>query len=206
MRALHVHEPHRPVELEVQLERVEQVKQRKVVFLKTQVLQGVPQFVAVAKAVGQDDDERASSGLLGQLVQHRDEARPASGPRLAKRVEDDLQVGGVAARRDLGGGFLRDVQESGGVALVDDEVAERGGETLGVVEPGAVLARESHRAAAVEHDVAAQVGLGLEFLEVIAVGACEDAPVEPPDVVAGDVVAVLGELDAGASVRAAVVP
>ena len=129
-------------------------------------------------------------------MQHRDEARPAGGLRLAKRVKDDLQVGGVAARRDLGGGFLRHVEEPGGVALVDDEVAERGGQALGVVEPGAVLARESHRAAAVEHDVAAQVGLGLELLEVVAVGAGEDAPVEPPDVVAGDVVAVLGKLDA----------
>ena len=35
--------------------------------------------------------------------------------------------------------------------------------------------------------------------------ASDDAPVEPPDVVAGDVVSVLGELDAGTSVRAAVV-
>ena len=41
-----------------------------------------------------------------------------------------------------------------------------------------------------------QVGLFLEFLDVIAVGLAVDAPVDVPNLVAGVVLAVLRELDA----------
>ena len=49
-------------------------------------------------------------------------------------------MGSVAARWNLGCAFVRDMQEPGGVALGDDEVAERCGEAFGVVEAGAVFA------------------------------------------------------------------
>ena len=41
MRALHIYESHRSIELEIQLQRIEQMKQGEVVFLEAQMLQRV---------------------------------------------------------------------------------------------------------------------------------------------------------------------
>ena len=64
-----------------------------------------------------------------------------------------------------------------------------------------------HRGAGVDDERDADVALFLVLLDVVAVGAGEDAPVEPAEVVAGGVLAVLGELDVeaveGAAVQAA---
>ena len=62
----------------------------------------------------------------------------------------------------------------------------------------------AHRPAGVQHEVAAEVGLVLEPLDVVAVGAREEPPVEVAGVVARGVLAVLAELDREAVVGAAV--
>ena len=51
--------------------------------------------------------------------------------------------------------------------------------------------------------MAIEVGLLLELLDVVAIAARVDLPVDGREVVAGDVLAVLGELDAEALERAA---
>ncbi len=66
-------------------------------------------------------------------MQQGNELGLALGLRLVKRVENQLQVRGVTARRDLGVFVRVDVYQPGGVALIDDEVAERRGQALGVV-------------------------------------------------------------------------
>ncbi len=71
-------------------------------------------------------------------------------------------------------------------------------------DPSIVVAGFQLIAQAVEQDVGTEVGFELVFLDVEAVGAAEDLPVDVPQVVAGDVLAVLGELDAVAVVGAAV--
>ena len=53
----------------------------------------------------------------------------------------------------------------------------------------------AHGLAAIEEDVRDVVGFLLVLLDVIAVAAAEHLPVEVPRVVAGDILAVLGELD-----------
>ena len=62
--------------------------------------------------------------------------------------------------------------------------------------PGAIL----HRLADVHDEPAIEVGFGLVLFEVEAAGAAVDFPIDVFDVVAGDVFAVLGELDAEAVV------
>ena len=52
------------------------------------------------------------------------------------------------------------------------------------------------------HQAAAQVGVGLELLDEEPVRAPVGPPIEPPQIVAGHVLAILGELDARAAVRA----
>ena len=91
------------------------------------------------------------------------------------------------------------------VLLVDHQVAERRGEADRVLELGQLLAiGVAHRPREVHHQVARQVRLGLEFLRVEAVGLGVDVPVDVRDVVAGRVLAVLGELDREAVERAGV--
>ena len=62
-----------------------------------------------------------------------------------------------------------------------------------------------HRPAGVEQDVADEVGLLLVLLDGVAFGAAVALPVDVADVVAGDVLAVLHELDGEAAERALVV-
>ena len=62
-----------------------------------------------------------------------------------------------------------------------------------------------HRLAGVEQDVADEVGLLLVLLDRVAFGAAVALPVDVADVVAGDVLAVLDELDREAAERALVV-
>ena len=76
-----------------------------------------------------------------------------------------------------------------------------------VVELGQLLpVREAHRLAEVHHQVAGDVGLGLELLDVVLVGLGEDQPVDVLGVVAVRVAAVLAELDREAVKRAGVQP
>ena len=57
-----------------------------------------------------------------------------------------------------------------------------------------------HGGGGVEADGGAEVGFLFVLLDVVAVGAGEDGPVEVFEFVAGDVLAVLGELDGEALV------
>ena len=99
-----------------------------------------------------------------------------------------------------------------GVRLLHDQVAEGGGQGAGGVvlgDDGAV--RPLHRAhlhalAGVHHHPRDEVRFLLVLLQVVAFGAAVDLPVDVPDVVAGGVLAVLGELDGEPVPRASVPP
>ena len=65
------------------------------------------------------------------------------------------------------------------VLLVDHQVAERGGQADGIVELGQVLAiGVAHRSAQIHHQIAGDVGLRLELLDVELVGLGVDQPVD----------------------------
>ena len=72
--------------------------------------------------------------------------------------------------------------------------------------PPRVLLPVAHRLGSVEEDVGLEVRLLLVLLDVEAVGAAEDLPVDVAGVVARDVLPVLGELHAEAVVGALVEP
>src|SRR5207245_2596216 len=59
-----------------------------------------------------------------------------------------------------------------------------------------------HAAGSIDEQMGVQVGFFLVFLDVIAVGLAEDAPVDVANLVAGIILAMLGELDAEALVGA----
>src|SRR5262249_28617594 len=58
-----------------------------------------------------------------------------------------------------------------------------------------------HRAASIKDEAAAEIGIGFEFFDVKAIGAAIGPPIEPPQVVAGNIFSIFGKFDAGAAVR-----
>ena len=90
------------------------------------------------------------------------------------------------------------------VALPVHQVAERRGQARGVLELARPARPVRHRPADVDQQVTVEVGFLLELLDVVPIAAREDLPVDRREIVAADVLAVLGELDAEALERAAV--
>ena len=112
---------------------------------------------------------------------------------------------GPRARRQPRGDLLVELDQPGRVALPVHQVRERRGQHAAVLELAHRRAAAiRHRGAHVEQQVALEVGFFLELLDVVAVGARVDLPVERGQVVAGQVLPVLGELDAEAFVGTAV--
>ena len=99
---------------------------------------------------------------LGQQRQHV--ARFASASTLGRQALANLLV-----ERD----------QPDRVLLMDHQVAQRRGQADAVFELRQLLAiRVAHRAAQIHHQVAGDVGLGLELLDVVLVGLGVDQPVD----------------------------
>jgi hypothetical protein len=81
--------------------------------------------------------------------------------------EKALQMCGSAGGRDFEVELVGADGKTCGIALVDEEVCQRGCDAAGVFDlrflAGTV---EIHRAGGVDHEVGAEVGIGLEFLDV----------------------------------------
>ena len=129
---------------------------------------------------------------------------PVPGSRAIDRVQHAAQA--AAARR--GAAMLANLvvehDEADGVVLARREVRERRREELAVQQLADLAAAEAHRRARVEQDHEPRVGLADVALDVGAVRARVDVPVDEARVVAFGVRAVLGELLAEAEERRAV--
>ena len=203
---LHVLELDQALEREMHLGLVEDVEQDDLVAAVAQVVQALQHRLRVGQQVAEEHDQALAADHGRQLVQARGHVglrRSASGWPAATGCCR-------AACRLLRGGRLAwmlrvERDQADRVLLVDHQVAQRRRQADGVLELGQLLAvGVGHRGAEVHHQVAGDVGLGLELLEVILVGLGVDVPVEVLEVVAGDVLAMLGELDGEALERAGV--
>jgi hypothetical protein len=137
-------------------------------------------------------------------VQHGDQARRARGLHRFESVEDDSQLDRVPSRRQGADDAVGEARESNGVALLHGKVAQRAGDLAGVLDLCDAGRAEAHRAAGVDDEATAQVRVGLELFHIVAVRTAEGPPVEPAQVIAGDILAVLGEFDARPAMRARV--
>src|SRR5689334_5693322 len=104
---------------------------------------------------------------------------------------------GLTAGSNLIANGVGEGGEADTILLADDEIREGRGETLGVFELRERRVRPAiaHAFADVENQLANEVGLFLELLEIELVGSRVDLPIEIAEVVAGCVFAMLGELD-----------
>ena len=83
-------------------------------------------------------------------------------------------------------------------------MAECPGDSASVFELAHSHGAKAHRAAGIDDQAASQVGVGLELLDEESVRPAEGSPVEPPQVIAGHIFSILGELDARTAMRARV--
>ena len=133
--------------------------------------------------------------------------RLAARRRDVHEVEDLLQMRRLAGRLEVASHRFVERRQADGVLLLERHVCQRRRDELGVLELRHVLARGvGHRLARIQQQVQEKVRLLLVLLEVELVGLGPDLPVDVADVVAGHVLAVLGELDREAVVRAGCIP
>ena len=151
---------------------------------------------------GRADDEGTLTNRFGELMQQRHELATAGRFDAFEQIEERDEMGRTTARRDLSDNAIGDTGEADGVALLDGEIGESGGNAFGEIDLLDVAGAEGHRAAGVDHEAEAEGCVGFRVLDVVTVGAAEGAPIEAAEVVARDVLAILGELDARAAVRA----
>lgn len=103
--------------------------------------------------------------------------------------------------------FFVEELEGDAVVLRDNKPAQASGEERGVFQFGeGGFFLKAHGGGAIEEDVALHVGLLLEGLEVVPFGAGKDAPIDEREVIAGDILTILGELDGGPAFLRAMAP
>ena len=112
----------RSLEMEIHLLWIEKMEHRDVVLAEAKVLESVGQFLGLDEEVGENDDESALLGFLGDLVERVNESGFAGRLDVFECFENVLQLGGASARWDFEVKFFATTRESCGVALVDDEV------------------------------------------------------------------------------------
>ena len=118
-----------------------------------------------------------------------------------EREQQRVQVAGPRAGRQPERDPVVERDQPGRVALPVHQERERRRQHRAVFELAhRRRAAIRHRGADVEQQVALEVGLLLELLDVVPIGARVDLPVERRQIVAGQVLPVLGELDAEALV------
>src|SRR5687767_3423560 len=86
-------------------------------------------------------------------------------------------------------------QEADGVTLHFEEITERRGECGSVFSFGVAGRAVGHGFALINQEEAAQVRFVFEFLDVVAVGASDEAPIDKASVVAWGVLAIFCELN-----------
>src|SRR5436190_10632583 len=204
LAAFEILERRRLVVAEVHFRRIEHVEHDPVVAAGAQRRDGLEHRLRVFVEVGDEDEEAAPREELGQLLHRR---RQSSGPGRLQPIEDvERRLHVLGRRRHV----LHDVVVEGGeadaVPLAVHHVGEAGGEDPAVLELADAAAAERHRLRDVEQTGEVDVGVGLVLLDIEAIGAPEQLPVDAADVVAGGVAAVLGEVDRRAELRRAVHP
>ena len=171
-----------------------------------QAQRGEELLEVVLEEIADDDQHPALAQPREQVAQRGRQRGVRRRLGLFQRVDDDFELrvgrGGRVERVEL----RRDQRQAEAVAFLDDQVRHGGGEVARVVELRAVGAAaepraESHRAAHVKHERRDEVRLVLVLADVRPPGATEHLPVEPPDIVAGAVLAMLEKFR-----RAALVP
>ena len=187
--------------------RIQQLKDDDVGAAEPQVLQALHHPIRIVEQIRDQDREASLAERVGELVERTPHVGLRARDNPFEREQDRVHVARPRARRQPGRDLLVELDEPRRVALPVHQVGERRREHAAVFELAHRRAAAiRHRGAHVEQQVAFEVGFLLELLDVVAIGARVDFPVERGQVVARQVLPVFRELDAEPFVGTAVQP
>ena len=201
---LQADEARQAVQVEVDLDGIEDLEQDRLVAAEREPADALEDRVEVVEEVGEDGDDAAAREPRRDPGEDLSDAGRTGGLGLLERGEDRLALRGAVTGGHLAARVPVEDDQPDRVALGERQVRERRGGPAGVVELAPAAGAVGHRLAGVDEQVQGEVRLLDELLDHQAVRAGEDLPVQPLQLVPGDVLAVLLELDRGPPVGGAV--
>ena len=190
----------------------EEVEYHELMLAVIKVVKSFYNFFRVVEEIADDNDQTAAWDALGDVMEDGADVSIRPGFRGVEFVENAPDLAGPACSPDEAADGLIKSNQSGGVALFDEQVGQRGPEMFGVFEfrnqlpgnLGGVDAGIFHRAGDIDGDGRAEVG----FLDVLANDAAvalrHHAPVEILWIISRSVFTMLGKFDRGTLVRGSV--
>ena len=191
------------LEWELQFVAVPDLEDEDFVMRVTEMRERFEQLVHVAEEIRNHDEQSAPVQIRHEVVEDIANLRLAAGLAFLQLIHDDAEMADAGARRDVFADLRVEGDEAHAVLLADHQIREASGEARGVFVFRDAVSPVIHRAAEIEQQRGAEVRFLLVFADVKAVAAPEDAPVNVPDFIAGDVLAMLLKLDAESLVRRA---
>ena len=195
------------VEGEVDLGLVEHVEQDHFVAAMAEMVQRPNHLLRLVVQIADQHDQAAAFEAVGQPVQRLGDVGIAAGLDRFQPVHHLVEM----PRRTAGGHVEPNCRVERGQAhrilLPRHQIRQNGRQIRAVFqlgEPSVVAV--AHRTARVQQNLHAHVRLFFVLLDVETIGSGQHAIVEMPRVVAGRVLAMLGELDAETLVRAGMQP
>src|SRR5262249_39708256 len=148
--------------------------------------------------IRQHDDERAAIEPIRRLADRPANVALTLSHQAIEHIDDPRELARPGVRRNPRLQLATKHANSDALCLAEHQVTQRDDESGCVVEFRFGFAAIRHRSAAIEKQHAAEVRFLIILLDVGAIGAGKDAPIEAPGFIAWRVEAVLTELDAGA--------
>ena len=195
---LEILEPGRALERKFDLVGIEHVEHDHVGPAELEVLQPAHNRFGIVEQIGNQHDHAALGQRVAELIERPGHVRLFTEPQPIERHEDGAQMPGPRAGRKHVDDALVERHQADRVALPRHQICERRGEARAVLELGHRARPVRHRSADVEHEMAIEIGLLLELLDVVPIAACVHLPVDRRQIVARHVLPVLRELDAEA--------
>src|SRR5260370_29308919 len=112
-------------------------------------------------------------------------------------------MAGAMSRGQIFANLFVEGEQSHSIALQIEEIGQCSCQRGGVFRFGVAQRTETHRAAVVREQIAAQIGFVFKFFDEITIAAGENAPIDITRIIALGVLPIFGELDGEAVIRTA---
>ena len=176
---LQVLEARRALERELDLMRIEHVEDDHVVAAELKVLQPANDPVRFVEQVGDEHDHAPLGDEVRHVMQGFLDVGPATEGQPIEGEEHGAYLARARACRQHRDDAVVERDQAHGIALPVHQVRQRRGQALTVLELRHPARAVAHRRADVEQQVASEVGVLLEFLDVVPIGPGVHLPVDP---------------------------
>ena len=153
--------------------------------------------------VGNQDEQAALASDFGGAFERRDQVGGRARGSFLQREHELAQVAGAIARGKIVTNGIIECQRADGIALLEQKIAERRCERVRVITLGVAQRAVAHRLTTIDEELAAQVRLVFKLLDVVAIAARVELPIDVTWIVTGRVLAIFCKLDGEAMIRTA---